>query len=125
MKRIAGSSTPRVGEVRAQLLEARGRTELAETLYREILAALQGLGAAPTKHASPIHLRHGDLTRREVEVLGLLASGMSDPEIGAALFISPRTASVHVSNIKSKLGVETRVEAALRARELGLAPSVN
>jgi predicted ATPase/DNA-binding CsgD family transcriptional regulator len=64
-------------------------------------------------------LRHGTLTRREIEILRLLADGRSDPEIAEALFISPKTASVHVSNVKAKLGVETRLEAALRARELG------
>jgi DNA-binding NarL/FixJ family response regulator len=56
-------------------------------------------------------------------VLALLADGRSDREIADAIFISPKTASVHVSNIKGKLGVATRLEAALRARELGLGQS--
>ena len=60
------------------------------------------------------------LTAREVEVLALLGEGRSDGEIAAELFISPKTASVHVSNIKGKLGLSSRLEAALRARELGL-----
>ena len=45
------------------------------------------------------------LTDREREVLLLLADGRSNPEIAQALFISPKTASVHVSNILAKLGV--------------------
>jgi DNA-binding NarL/FixJ family response regulator len=66
-------------------------------------------------------LAHGTLTAREVEVLGLIGAGMSDGEIAAALFISPKTASVHVSNVKGKLGLNTRLEVALWAREKGLA----
>jgi DNA-binding NarL/FixJ family response regulator len=60
------------------------------------------------------------LTTREVEVLALLGEGRSDGEIAAELFISPKTASVHVANIKGKLGLSSRLEVALRARELGL-----
>jgi DNA-binding CsgD family transcriptional regulator len=52
------------------------------------------------------------LTDREREVLGLLARGMSNREIGAELFITPKTASVHVSNILGKLGAASRTEAA-------------
>jgi DNA-binding NarL/FixJ family response regulator len=69
-------------------------------------------------------LRHGNLTRREVEVLGLVAGGRSDAEIAEALFISPKTASVHVSNIKGKLGLATRLEVALAARDLELGPEL-
>ena len=60
------------------------------------------------------------LTGREQEVLKLVAAGQSNREIAAALVISPKTASVHVSNILAKLGVATRTEAAVRAHELGL-----
>jgi DNA-binding CsgD family transcriptional regulator len=52
------------------------------------------------------------LTAREREVLRLIAEGRSNREIGAALFISAKTASVHVSNILAKLGVASRTEAA-------------
>jgi predicted ATPase/DNA-binding CsgD family transcriptional regulator len=64
--------------------------------------------------------RHGQLTPREVEILTLLGHGRSDPQIAAQLLISPKTAAVHVANIKAKLGAANRVETALRARELGL-----
>ena len=60
------------------------------------------------------------LTRRELEVLQLVASGRSNREIAAELFISPKTASVHVSNILGKLGTATRGEAAAKAHALGL-----
>jgi predicted ATPase/DNA-binding CsgD family transcriptional regulator len=55
--------------------------------------------------------RHG-LTPREREVLALVSSGMSDGQIADALFISKKTASVHVANIKAKLGASSRVEVA-------------
>ena len=53
-------------------------------------------------------------------MLNLLAAGRSNPEIGRALFISNKTASVHVSNILAKLGVSGRVEAAAVAHRLGV-----
>ena len=62
------------------------------------------------------------LTQREREVLQLLADGRSNPQIAAELFISRKTASVHVSNILGKLGVASRGEAAAVAHRLGLAP---
>jgi len=60
------------------------------------------------------------LTRRECEVLALVAAGRSNRQIAQALFISPKTASVHVSNILAKLGVAGRVEAAAVAHRFGL-----
>ncbi len=60
------------------------------------------------------------LTEREREILALLAAGRSNPQIAEALFISPKTASVHVSNILAKLGVDSRVEAAAVAHRLGV-----
>ena len=59
------------------------------------------------------------LSTREKEVLSLLAQGMSNPEIGRALFISPVTVKVHVRHIFDKLGVKSRAAAALRAAQLG------
>jgi DNA-binding NarL/FixJ family response regulator len=69
----------------------------------------------------PAELARGEvegLTPREAEVLGLLAEGRSNGEIGRALFISTKTASVHVSNILAKLGVTSRGEAAALAYRL-------
>lgn len=57
------------------------------------------------------------LTPRQKEVLALLAQGMSNIDIGRALFISPVTAKVHVRHIFEKLGVKSRAEAALRAAQ--------
>jgi DNA-binding CsgD family transcriptional regulator len=60
------------------------------------------------------------LTPREVEVLRLLVEGRSNRQIAEQLFISGKTASVHVTNILAKLGVHSRLEAAATARRLGL-----
>jgi DNA-binding CsgD family transcriptional regulator len=68
-------------------------------------------------------LRRLGLTPRETEVLGLVAEGRTNRQIAEALFISDRTASVHVSNILTKLGVANRAEAAVAAHRLGLTPS--
>ncbi len=63
------------------------------------------------------------LTGRELEVLRLLVAGRSNREIAAELFIAPKTASVHVSNILAKLNAASRGEAAAIAAAAGLAPA--
>jgi DNA-binding NarL/FixJ family response regulator len=60
------------------------------------------------------------LTARELSVLALLADGRTNRQIGETLFISEKTASVHVSRILAKLGVRSRLEAATAAHRLGL-----
>ncbi len=61
------------------------------------------------------------LTARECEVLGLIAQGRTNREIGTQLFISEKTVSVHVSRILAKLGAANRAQAATVAHRLGLA----
>ena len=73
-------------------------------------------GATGAEAAQPF-----GLTARELEVLQLVAAGRSNREIAAELFISAKTASVHVSNILSKLSVASRGEAAATAYQFGLA----
>ena len=60
------------------------------------------------------------LTQREAEILALVAAGRTNRQIGQELFITPKTAGVHVSRILAKLGVTGRGEAAAVAARLGL-----
>lgn len=94
-----------------------GESQDTETLLRSLASSLTAVGRPVGKVGE---LRHGELSRREVEILALVGSGKSDPEIAEALVISPKTASVHVANVKAKLGLKSRLEVALKARELGL-----
>lgn len=75
------------------------------------------LAAGATAPASP---QFADLTRREHEVLALLAQGMTNSEIARRLDVTAKTARNHVSNVLGKLGVRTRTEAALKAKEAHL-----
>ena len=72
---------------------------------------------APDPRAAAMAL---GLSAREVEVLALVAAGMSNGEIADRLFITRKTASVHVTHILDKLGVDNRVGAAMVAARVGL-----
>jgi ATP/maltotriose-dependent transcriptional regulator MalT len=107
----------------------------------EALAVLDGLGARQTAQRLRRQLRRrGDLrvprgpnrataanpaglTGRQVEVLGLLAEGLTDAEIAARLSLSAKTVGHHVSALLAKLGVGSRREAAAAGRQLGLVPA--
>jgi non-specific serine/threonine protein kinase len=112
-----------LGELRVALSDAQfaaiwaeGRAlPLAEALA---IAATMAPGADGPKAAPPV--APFLLTRRERDVLRLLAAGETDRDIADALFIGPRTVSWHVGTILSKLGVATRREAAIKAQENGL-----
>jgi LuxR family maltose regulon positive regulatory protein len=62
------------------------------------------------------------LTEREIELLSLIAEGLSNQEIAQRLFISLPTVKWHTSNIYGKLGVRSRTQAIIRARSLGVLP---
>jgi ATP/maltotriose-dependent transcriptional regulator MalT len=99
-------------------------TDEAAALARRTRLSLDepaGETATKTGTAAPEDpLARFGLTEREQEILVLLAGGRSNPQIAESLFISPKTASVHVSNILAKLGVDSRVEAAAVAHRLGV-----
>jgi ATP/maltotriose-dependent transcriptional regulator MalT len=114
------------GAAAAALREA---AEVAATLSAPLLAAeVEGLAkrarlaldAATTEAPEDGGVDRLGLTDRELTVLELLAEGHTNREIGERLFISEKTASVHVSRILAKLGVRSRVEAATAAHRLGL-----
>jgi DNA-binding NarL/FixJ family response regulator len=88
------------------LLNSELATQLLQRLARETARPLSGM---PER-----------LTQREREVLRLLAQGMTNKEIAAALFVSVGTVKIHVEHIIAKLGVSDRTQAAVRAVELGL-----
>jgi DNA-binding CsgD family transcriptional regulator len=95
--------------------------ETARRLGAEPLRAEIRAGGGVREQASRPAGRLGEqLTPREREILALVALGRSNRQIGAQLFISAKTASVHVSNIIAKLGVSGRGEAVAVARERGL-----
>ena len=123
----------------AEALAGDGRRDEAAAVCREARATASRLRAAPLAAALDQLARRarldpanghargpGDrgplaaLTEREREVLTLLGRGKSNREIGSALFITPKTASVHVSNILGKLGAASRTEAAAIAHREGV-----
>ena len=67
-------------------------------------------------------LKELGITPREHEILGLIAEGLSNGEIGERLFVSENTVKTHSSRLFAKLGVKRRVQAVLKGRELGLIP---
>jgi HD-GYP domain-containing protein (c-di-GMP phosphodiesterase class II) len=101
----------------AELLAAEARAGRLERAAVEAVLAAAGQGRA-VRGAWP-----DQLSEREVEVLCLLARGLSNKEIGARLFISAKTVQHHVAHIYEKTGVSTRPGAALYAVEHGLVRS--
>ena len=92
-----------------------------EDLHWADQSTLDAAAGTPQEPATPADgLAPFGLTDRERDVLALLAAGKSNPEIARTLFISAKTASVHVSNIMAKLGVRRRGEAAAVAHRLGV-----
>jgi NarL family two-component system response regulator LiaR len=115
-----------VGAVRAGAIGYLLKDTQADALCQAIKAAAAGqvqltpkaaarLMQAVSTPESPV-----DLTEREIEVLRLMARGQSNKEIARGLHISEKTVKTHVSNILSKLGVQSRTQATLYAIRIGL-----
>ena len=97
---------------------ARGEALIQPSIARKVVSEFARLGAETKKTEANVLL--DPLSERELEILKLIAQGMSNREIAATLFITEGTAKNHISNILSKLGVRDRTQAVLRAQELGL-----
>jgi DNA-binding NarL/FixJ family response regulator len=104
---------------RFEELARRARIELAPPPSADSAPVEAPLEDEPTSTGT-VALRARGLSAREIEVLTLVAAGYSNGEIAERLFISTKTASVHVSHILDKLGVSTRTEAATIGVRLGL-----
>ena len=103
-----------------------GESSLNQELAMYVIQHLGGEATQETKppsgsqpHKPPDRLPHS-LTKRELEVLRLLAQGQTNQEIAQGLVVSPLTVKTHVQRIIGKLGVSDRTQAAVRAAELGL-----
>jgi LuxR family maltose regulon positive regulatory protein len=81
-------------------------------------ALLSVCNQVPGPRLDPVQLLVEPLTSREIEVLNLIADGLSNPAIADRLVISLPTVKRHISNIYAKLGVESRVQAVSAGREL-------
>jgi DNA-binding NarL/FixJ family response regulator len=102
--------------VNAIRVVARGDALLSPSVTRRLISGIAGRGAAHPIDASALSV----LTGREREVLALVAAGMNNDEIGAALYMSPLTAKTHVSRTMAKLGARDRVQLVVTAYETGL-----
>ena len=111
--RLLDAEAERVGEQALRRAVRAGEASAPADIVRELRAALDRRTVPVEARSTPSRFV---LTQREGEVFRLLAGGMSDREVAEHLAISAKTASVHVANIKSKLGVRTRLEAAMIAR---------
>ena len=93
----------------------------AEPLTRRVAGRMRELGLrVPHGPREATRANPAGLTARQLEVLALLAEGLTNAEIAERLVVSPRTAEHHVAAVLTKLGATTRREAARRASELQL-----
>lgn len=117
---LAGCGDPEALRSALDLLHGLGARATAAVVARRLRALGEQRvrrGPRPATAANP-----AGLTRREMEVLRLLAAGLSNSDIAVRLVLSGRTVDNHVSAILRKLGVRTRGEAAARAERLSAAP---
>ncbi len=118
-ERVAAGEAARAALVTARRLGARW---LAEEVLALAERARLALGSGEPARGQAVHDDDDPfgLTPRERQVLALLAEGATNRQIGAALFMAEKTASVHVSRILAKLGVQSRTQAAAVAHRLHL-----
>ena len=109
--------------VNAVRVVASGEAMLAPEVTRRVIERFSATASSRTAASgrAPIPAEElGDLSDRELEVLRLMARGLSNTEIARELFVSGTTIKTHVSHILTKLGVRDRVQAVVEAYESGL-----
>ncbi|WP_020657984.1 response regulator [Amycolatopsis benzoatilytica] len=104
--------------IEAVRLVAAGEGVLAPQVTKRLISAFAS--APASRPALPAGL--AELTEREREVLGCLGAGSSNAEIGTRLFIGEATVKTHVSRVLAKLGLRSRVQAAILAQDHGIEP---
>ncbi len=111
----------------AEALRAQGRPEAASREARTALAALGDVRPVERERAEAVLGEDGDqasggrpLTERQIQVLQLIAEGLSDQEVAERLVLSEHTVHRHVANIYTRLGCSTRAAAVASATRLGL-----
>ena len=106
-------------------LAARGESFLQPSVAAKVVAEFARLTSTTSKTAAPSQLHNEPLIEplsdREREILSLISAGASNREIANTLFLAEGTVKNHVTNILGKLGVRDRTQAALKAKEMGLA----
>jgi DNA-binding NarL/FixJ family response regulator len=93
--------------------------EVTRRVIEEFARATRAAGTAGAEHVATADAI-GDLSEREVEVLQLMAQGLSNQEIAKELYLSSTTVKTHVSHILTKLGVRDRVQAVVEAYDSGI-----
>ena len=104
-----------------QLVDAVRTVRLGDALLAPSITRRLVERFAPAASAPPIHADLSELTPRELEVLQLLARGLSNAELAAELVLSEATVKTHVARILRKLGLRDRVQAVVLAYQTGLA----
>jgi DNA-binding NarL/FixJ family response regulator len=102
----------------AVLTAGQGDTLLAPAVTRRLVEHFTASGRPAAQQPGV-----NRLTPREVEVLKLLATGLSNAEIAAALFVAETTVKTHIARLLTKLGLRDRVQAVVFAYQNGLAPT--
>lgn len=107
---LKGVSAPQLIEVLQNIAE--GASYVSPALAARVLAAMQTRGPAPATSE--------ELTAREIAILRLVATGLSNKEIAREMELQEKTIKHYMTNILQKLQVRNRVEAALKARDMGI-----